>query len=283
MRKRCRELREDLVALDVPVTQAELEGYWPGGAENSLTGRGAWIYCWGQYQSFLRRLERTDADTDPAQVEQAALAAFREHPVVVELVRPLLDGTAYLTVHPKSASTLSLLDELESDNQWILERLIWLRTRWEQEASAKVGDYLRIQTQLDLYAVWICTHDGTNAPFLPAATWPDLPAWLHHLDALDILSVVRAHHQVNAKRIDLIATSLRNRTTSARKVSWATLKVRAADALREPMDHLEKVRSLASWFAQFALLCEDQAEARAEAERKATQPRGGVPLEDAML
>lgn len=260
------------MALGAPVTREELDDYWPGGAENKLTGRGAWIYCWARYNAYLDRTKSSASDVDQDAVEQAALKAFRDEPKEVELVRPLPDGSPYLACHPKSPTALALLDSIEEEIRWLLERIEWLQKRWEQEAPEKTGEAFRVLTQLELYAVWVSTTEGPGIPFNPAGVWPDLPPELIQLEALDILNVLKAHHAVNKGRIALIASSLRKRGGGDHQASWATLTVRAADALKAPMDHLTKTRSLASWFAQVAMMWDDQAAQQARAQSKSRAP-----------
>jgi len=279
MKARCIELRQDLETIEAPVTKEELDDYWPGGAENKLTGRGAWIYCWARYNAYLDRTqEKGPSEADEQAADLAALKAFRDHPVVVELANPLPDGTIYLTVHPKSFDTLTLLDEIEEELRWLLERIEWLQGRWEQEAPAQVGEALRLLSEFELYAVWICTTDGASVPFNPSLPWPPLPDWLRALEVLDILAVMKGHHAVNKHRIGLIASSLRKRGTEDRKASWATLAMRAGGSLGVPMDHLLKSRSFASWFAEVALKWDDQAEQheRAQGKSRAPDPLAGA-------
>jgi hypothetical protein len=260
------------VALDAPVTAEELAEYWPGGAENKLTGRGAWIYCWARYNAFLERTKGTGGDVDPEAIEAAALKAFRDEPQVVELVRPLPDGSPFLAVYPKSLAALSLLDAIEEEIRWLVERIEWLRARWEQDAPEKTGEFLRVLILMELYAVWVCTTEGPGVPFNPAGTWPDVPLDLQHLEPLDILNVIRGHHAVNKGRIALIASSLRKRDGGDRQGSWATLTMRAGGALGVPADRLTVTRSLASWFVEVALKWDDQAEQHDRAERKHRTP-----------
>jgi hypothetical protein len=289
MQARCRELREDLVTLAAPVTEQELTDYWPGGAENKLQGVGAWIYCYMRYGAYLDRLRDVQTSAaDEEAAELAALKAFRDAPAVVELVRPLPpsgahpEGLAYLAVHPKSLDTLTLLDELEEEIRWLQERILWLQGRWEEQAPAQTGKALRLLSELDLIACWIATTDGAGVPFAPGSPWPEPPAWLRLLEPLDILNLMRAHHQVNKERIALIATSLRRRGDEDRRASWATLAVRAAGSLRQPMDHLLKVRPLAAWFAEVALKWEDEADRYERSQEAAKRGTKGPPFAEAI-
>jgi len=258
--ERCANFREVLLDRRA-ATAEEIAGYWPGGAENALRGLEGWIYCYGNMVALLWRTKENGDPVDAALLEQTALDMMRDKPQPVELVRQLPDGRVSLNAYPKSPDTITLLDEIEAENRWCLERIQWLQHRWEHEAVGKLEEFLRAQSELDLLAAWIATTEGVGSPFSPAGIWPPVPEWCRALDALDIVNLMRAYQQVNAKRIELLAASLRPRDGQGRALSWATLKVRAAEELHAPLDHLEKTRSLASWFAQFVILVKSRDDA----------------------
>lgn len=265
--QKCGRLRDALLARSAATPQ-EISAYWPGGAENRLTGLDAWILCYGTLTAYLWRTHEAESEDDPEAIEQLALDMMRDKPVAVELVRPLSNGWTSLTVYPKSDDALTFLDELEAENRWALERITYWSKQWEGAAVKGLTECMRARAELDLYAVWTVTQEGTQTPFAPNKEWPDLLPWLRELETADILNVLRAHLDVNAKRIRLLAATLRPDPGTSRSVGWATLKVRAADELKMPLDHLTFMRSRASWFAQFVVLAKAR-EADAEKAKAA--------------
>lgn len=248
-------------------TAEELADYWPGGSENRNLGRGGWTYCYASYVRILGRLEKIDlGGMDEEVTRQATLDAFREKAVPVQLVGQNDHGEpATVAVYPKSFDTLSLIDELDALCRWLAERLIWLEKQWGAEAAQKVPDAMRELTELQLTMVWIATTPGSGAPFDPATGIPDLPADFRRYDALDVILILKAHHEVNRKRISIITGSLRAGGSSG-PASWATLAVGAAKALRQPIEHLMRNRSLGAWLAQAAITWDAEREAHERAQ-----------------
>ncbi len=268
VRRRCRDLREVLVASPELCTPEDLAAYWPGGVENRTGGRGGWTYCYAMYVAFLFRSKTTpDQDEQSDLVEQqATLDAFREKPVTVELVGVGPHGTpATIAVYPKSFDTLSLIDEIDAQCKWLAERLVWLEKQWGAEAALKVPEAMRELTELHLTIVWILTHPGASAPFNPATGLPDLPPEARLYDPLDVLRICQAHHQVNRKRIGIVVGSIRQ-SGGKGQASWTTLAVGAAKALRQPIETLMRNRSLGAWLAQAAITWDAEREAQESAQ-----------------
>jgi hypothetical protein len=268
------------VALAAPVTEQELADYWPGGSENPDSDLGAWLYCWARLHAFLERTRQTEtSEEDQIEAERAALKAFRDEPVIVELVRPVPPIGQYLAVHPKSFDSLTLLESIEHDIRALIEQIEWLERRWESQALDKLPEFLQALTTAELCAVWVCCHEGPGTPFGWSEV-PELPAWLRRLDPLDIPNIMQAHHEVDRKRIELIASGLRKRGGESQRFSWATLGIQAASSTGTPIGHLYKGRSLGSWFTEVALKWDGEAAARERAEGKTKN--GGLPLESVL-
>jgi hypothetical protein len=275
VRQRCEELKAVLVDSPDVCTAEEIADYWPGGSENKQTDFLGWLFCHANYVRLWGRVENLDGEhdaADAATIQQATLDAFREKPVTVELVGPGEHGTpAHVAVHPKSLDTLTLIDELDAMCRWLAERLLWLEKRWDAEAALKVPEALRELTELQLTMVWIAITPGCGAPFDPSTGLPDLPPNFRRYDALDVMLILKAHHQVNRNRISIITGSLRQ-TASTGPASWATLAVGAAKALRQPIEHLMRNRSLGAWLAQAAITWDAEREAQERANPKTSEP-----------
>lgn len=276
IRRRCIELKEVLVSSPELCTAEDIAAYWPGGAENRMAARGGWIYCYAMYVAFLFRSKATpdQAEEDEAAAHQATLDAFREKPLVVELVGTGPHGApATVSVYPKSFDTLSLIDEIDAQAKWLTERLLWLEKQWGVEAALKVPEAMRELTELHLTIVWILTHPGCEAPFTPGTELPPLPAEFRRYDPLDILLICRAHHAINRQRIAIVVNTIRKTGGGEGKASWATLAVGAAKALQEPVERVMRNRSLGAWLSQAAITWD----ADREAQERARPDTGKAP------
>jgi hypothetical protein len=271
-------LRSFLEAAPHLCTREELEAYWPGGAENQLPPEGRWIYCLMQYAAFWRRSERgavTEADLDAAGC--AALDAFREKPIVVELVERDNGTPRTVSVYPKSFDTLSLIDEIHGNILWALAKIMELENHWTAENEMRRQEYHREVTELHLTQCWILTHPGCEAPFNPSSDLPPLPDTFRSWYELDILNVLKAHHTLHQERIGLICRALRGQgSPSGRPASWETLATAAAKGQGTVVEHLLRRRSFGAWLAQAAVTWQAEADAAAAAgvKRPATS---GLP------
>jgi hypothetical protein len=272
VRQRCRDLRAVLAESPELATAEDLAAYWPGGAQNTVVGRGGWYYCYACYVGMVWQMKYLEGgevrEADAAIIRQAILEAFREKPVMVELVGSGPHGNpATVGVYPTSFDTLSLIDEIDAQVRWLLERLLWLEGQWGAKAALKYPEVLREVTELQLTLAWIVTTPGCGAPFNPADGLPPLPDEARRYDPLDVLNILRAHHTVHRKRLELITGSLRR--TGGTAPSWATLAVGAAKALQQPIEHLMRNRSLPAWLAQAAISWDAEREARESAPQPA--------------
>jgi len=284
IRERCRDLRATLADAPDLCSPEELTAYWPGGEENLLPSPGCWIYCFQQYGAFLRRGETKESDDDGAAAQQAALDAFREKPVAVQLVQRAEDGTPqWISVYPKSFDTLSLIDELDGNRRWLVDRYERLGRRWSADDELCRQEILREDTELALTICWILTTPGCSAPFDPAAVPADIPDDVRRLDSPDLINILRAHREVNQQRIDVIATWIRSLGaggTSGKALSWATLATGAAKSQGQLVEHLLRNRSMGAWLAQAAVTWSEERQA---AEAAARAPDDRPTLREQML
>lgn len=280
--KRCEALRTVLRDAEPPLCSAdELAAYWPGGAENHVRDpQGRWVYCYAQYSSFLRRGEKFDAasEAETEAAKQAALDAFRDKPINVELVQRADDGRPRtVAVYPKSFDTLSLIDEIDGNIRWAYAEIEKLGQQWNGANALRLSDLSREATELHLTQCWILTHPGCGAPFDPAQDMPPLPASQRIYEPLDVINVLRAHHNLHRTRIDLICRWLRTSVTSGEEsgASWTTVASAAAKGQQAPVEHLLRSRSFPAWLAQSMVAWKGESDAAEKAkQRMAAHPKG---------
>lgn len=268
LEQRCTDLRGALSESGLAAS-AELASYWPGGAENDEEGLGAWIYCYASYVRMLGRMDEQRTEAKAAEAEQAVLAALREEPGLVELVRPLEpDGSPYLTIYPKSFEALCHLEARDRELGRLGVALDYLQQAPDSEVAERVRtvyEEIGYQTRV---IVWALTTEGPGLPFPPEAARPEPPAWTTRLDAGDILQALRTHQHVNGRRIDLIGILLGAAPGPKRRGSWTVLGATASSELGVSTRTLLRDRSLAAWLAQITLTADAKAQALDDVRRR---------------
>lgn len=270
IRARCERARDVLSRKQVASAE-ELADYWPGGAENTDPDPlGQWVYCFANYTRFLGRMAPEAEARRREAGEAALLAALREDAVTVDLVRPIGDR-ATVAVYPKSEHALSHLAARDLE----LGRLVGAWQYLTTEAGPQeVAEQARLVAAEMAYQnrvmVWAVTHAGSGLPWLVEADAPEPPAWLLALDPADTLRILRAHQEVNGRRIALLSERMgRGRGTGH---GWATLAATAASELGVSSRSLLRDTSLAGWLAQLLITADAKREAaetaRAESEAK---------------
>lgn len=253
LRRRCVAYRAHIGEHGL-ATDQEIRDHWPGGAENSEPGLGGWVYCYGSYRAFLLRGERHAEEPTPDEAgQEVALEAMREKALPVDFPAGW-DGPD-LTAHPKSYDTLTLIDEIDYNILCLLAGAEALKGKDGAETPLRYGDLLREISTLHQTIAWIACTEGPGAPFPPAGPLPDeIPAPFRDLDPVAIVSVLKTFHQVNRDRLQIISGILHRLPSSGQPASWATLAVHAAKQFGQPVEHLLRNRSLASWLGQLAVL-----------------------------
>lgn len=276
LQQRCTDLRETLLQSNMS-TLAEVEMYWPGGAQNREEPPGDWIYCYAQLCGMLRREETPAQMQERQQAEAAVLAALREEPECVELIaRDAEGGPVHLHVYPKSFDTLCHvmardleLLKLAAVLSLLHEAGVGLVTERGRAIYEEISYQNRVLT-------WIVTSEGVNLPYPADNPRPDIPDWTQALDAADVVRVLRAHQRVNGQRIALIGDLLGASSKGGKKSrgpGWATLAALAATELGTSSRSLLRDWSLAGWLAQMLLAQDAKAEALAEAKAEHSHGR----------
>lgn len=200
LKRRCQQLREQLAAAAADVVSpAELAAYWPGGPENSVEGRGAWIYCYANYARLADRL-RPGANAATADAAEAALeAALADRPEPV-----LLTSGETVAVHPLSYEALEFCAALDR----LVLRATELAGEYlpqESDASERlVALQPLVRAQLVRTWAWVITH-GAALPFDVSIDWPDPPEWTRTMEPRDVLALALAHRRVNSQRNVLLS------------------------------------------------------------------------------
>jgi hypothetical protein len=271
LRAECRELRE-LCAAKSLATDEELAAYWPGGVENDLVGADAWIYCYSQLARFLGRrelLERT-RETARAELEGAVRAAAAALPEPVALT------TGPRAVHPKSAYALEWLTALDRTVAAIAVQLVEASDVVREQPSVVLPHAARALA-VRTWA-WVLTHPGPGLPWDDESSPIDPPEWTAALAPEDLLLLDRAHRQVNAERLRIMAAAFpasEDGSEPSRLALGGFLAGYAHEHGQQPSDIVRRW-SLGEVFAASIAASEAhrQAEARAAAKAK-REPKPG--------
>lgn len=266
LRRRCRQLREQLAvaAADV-VSPAEIAAYWPGGAENTVEGRGAWIYCYANYCRLADRMRPEYSAVDADEAERARVEGLTEKPQPVRLA----DGRT-VHVHPLGYEALEFLTTLDRAVTLAQEQAATVAMQ-RTPASERV---LALQPIVRAYAVrlwaWILTHGTSALPFDPIVEDPEPPAWTAELAPEDLLALFAAHRTVNAKRNALIAALFPPSTEAPVKLSLAGFIGAYAHEKGQDARHFLRSFSIGKLFAQAVSAAQqhDAAMAAAKAKRE---------------
>lgn len=263
LRQRCSDLRATLLQARL-ATELELEAYAPGGRENREPGLGGWIYCYASYVGMARREETPEERTRREEAEAAVLAALRDEPEPVELVRKgPEDAPRLLHVYPKAFHTLCHLTardrellKLSVAAHVLTDSGLEENVTWARDLFAEISYQNRVM-------LWALTHEGPGLPFPDTEPRPVPPAWTEELDPGDVIRVMRAHQLVNGRRIGLIGDLLSRGQEGGRRrgPGWATLAASAASELGTSARSLLRDRTLAGWLAQLSLAADAKAEA----------------------
>lgn len=264
LRRRCRTLREQLsvAAADV-VSPAEIEAYWPGGQENSVEGRGAWIYCYANYCRLADRMRPDHVAVDADEAERARVEGLTEKPQPVRLT----DGQT-VHVHPLGYEALEFLTTLD--------RAVTLAQEQAAAVALQCGpaseQVLALQPIVRAYAVrlwaWILTSGSTALPFDPIVDDPAPPAWTAALTPEDLLGLFAAHRAVNAQRNALIASLFPSSTEAPVKLSLAGFIGAYAHEKGQDARHFLRSFSIGKLFAQAVSAAQQHDAAMASARAK---------------
>lgn len=259
--RRCRELRDVLVRRRV-ATDEEIAAYWPGGAANQEAHRrGRWIYC---YANLIRMMGRTETRAHDADIDRTLAAALAAEPQRVECA----DGVTR-AVYPKSYHSLRWLDALDRSVVDLGRMLLELEDSEEATRALMVAP-LAESLAVRLWA-WTITEGGPDGPAtLPfdEAQAPEPPEWTKALTPGDVLSLARAHAEVNARRLRIISEAFPAEAGGSGRLTLSGFLGTAAQELgARPADVLRRW-SLGEVFAQAVTAAEAAREAYARAKQK---------------
>lgn len=254
LRERCETLRLAVEGSTVPTE--ELEKYWPGGEENPGRDFGAWVWCWGSLMRFLGRDDRPEKRDQITDAAVAAALACEPHAV------HLSDGTTR-HVYPKSYHALRWLDSLDRTlllSQTAADQALDVPA---QNAVTTLGPLVE-SLAVRLWA-WVLTHPEPGLPFDEQEA-AEPPAWTATLSPLDLLTLVKAHGQVNATRNAIIAQAFP--APSDRKASRLSLSGflgTVADDMGQRPYAIMRQWSLGELFAQRVTAAQASRDAMAKA------------------
>lgn len=204
LQDRAEAVARDLVQRKL-VTADEVADVRPGGSDNPETGALGWLRCFER----LVRLHaagmgaRTGGPVTPDQqdeMDEALASALAEvpHPVVV--------AGAARAVYPKSYHALRFLDMLDGE----LRLIHAAATAASEGANADELKVKVLAPMMESLAVrtwaWVLTSEGPELPFDEMADAVEPPEWTKTLSPDDLLALLRAHQEVHARRLAMIAT-----------------------------------------------------------------------------
>jgi len=252
----------------------------PGGRENP----GADALAWFDFCLWLTRVhaagvrENRPLGAAARALDDVLADAATEKPHAVRCA----DG-ATRQVYPKSYNTLRFLDALDADfrvmhaQQRAARALVATGGPGDVEPHPAERSVLLLAPMLESLAVrlwaWILTHRGPGLPFREDRPLPDPPAWTAQLAPGDILGLLEAHLEVNARRLQIIAAAFPPDPAEGSTSSGLTLAgfLASAGAELEPGATLRLLRdtSLGQIFATRVAAAAAQRAAleRARAER----------------
>lgn len=270
---RCREYR-DIFLDDDTATPEELDPYWPGGAQNPLTGQDGWIVAYGRCHWLLGRAIGHEEERTRGQrmghAERDVLKLLTDEPERVTLVDRSEDGREqYLSVYPKSAMALEHIAAANLLCAWLCDQITILEQHAEGpldlerliEARAMRGYYERL-------ICWIATTKGPQLPYPVEAVRPALPAYIEQLSPLDYYLLCEAFTRIHADRL----RALDRMESRGERPDWPGLYVGAASELQVAVSRLWGEHSL----GEIAATASEKVRLADEAKARAKDDTAGV-------
>lgn len=269
---RCSELRA-LFLEDGTATAEDLDPYWPGGAENALTGQDGWIIAYSRcFWCLGRQIGKEEAERSSVRMTHRQAEVLRALRADAEVVDLLADNgvTRSVEVHPKSALALehigaaNLLMAYLADNEEALE------AQADVEALQLLIEVRRTRGYLERLVCWIATTEGPGLPFPDNEREPALPDAIRDLTPVDFYLIAAAFQRVNGERLQ----ALQSTGEKATRPDWGGFFVGAAGDLGVATRKLLRDYSLVEVVATIAEKARVQQEARdrAESERQGKGP-----------
>jgi hypothetical protein len=257
LKERCTRLKASLLK-SRSATEQEVAAYWPGGAENTETGLGAWVLCYGQLMRFWGR---TDPDRHSARLDAALARQLGREPVQVRC-----ESGRLLTIHPKSYHALRWLEALDRVTLLTQTSREWALDSDDAKAAAMlapVAESLAVRLW-----VWALTTDGPGVPFPDTGEAPDPPEWIASLTIHDLLAIAQAHFRVNMEDLAVIAKAFPAEPDAPSRLSLTGFLGVAAEDAGVPASELMRRWTLGELFAQKITAAERAREVREASEAK---------------
>lgn len=259
-------------------TDAEIDAYRPGGAENPGKDAFGWL-------AFYRRLHRLHARVEspggaatagpqasPVD-EEIVLGALREDPVAVTLVAPPEGGPTQLVVRVLSEHALRHLDARDDLLNCLARHAQALQASHNPEEHALRLQLMEEITYQQQVCAWICTSEAwPRLPFDPRITpRPEVPADYSALHPLDTVRIQAAHHRLNAVALTVTRRMVSIADDGNRGGSWrtffSTLEREANGTI--PAREFMRDRPLVSLLASRIIAADAERAAYEEAKEKA--------------
>ncbi len=266
---RCTEFRA-LFLDDGTATAAELDPYWPGGAENTLTGQDGWIVAYGRCLWCLgRQIGKEEAERSNVRMthkQAEVLRALRADPETVDL---LADGDTerQVSVYPKSALALERMGACNLLMAYLADAEDDIEATGDVEGLQLLIDVRAKRGYLERLASWIATHEGPGLPFPDAEREPALPQHILELTPFDFYLIAAASQRVNGERLKALDSG----GEKATRADWGGFFVGAAGELNVAAKTLLRDMSLVEVVATVS----EKARLHAEARERAAQEREG--------
>jgi hypothetical protein len=253
LKARCEAIASHLVAKTL-ATQAEVDACGSAESGDSETDL---IVRYGDLRVLLaeRQPDAQGRSERHKMADRIVLDALRGAPRKITLSEPLGDVRS-VSVYPKSLNTLIELAERDEAIVYFQQAADVLRELIKRnplpdrvDSLARCVREVGYQQRL---CVWIVTHPAPGLPYPEDATAPELPAWLHAISPIEVLSIFSAHQEVNAGRLAALQALPRGKSKNKDEVSrgWGVYLANLASLLNRGAEELARDHSLAALFAQ---------------------------------
>jgi len=230
----------------------ELDGYYPEGGKSASKDKW-WLYR-GQLMRFMGRAEWHQSRRDDA--EEEVLKALRDEPRSIVLA----DGEE-VEVHPKSFEALLWFRDKDFTVEFLAVRMEALRQAIEEgtltpEQCPQPRKLLADgEEELGYQFACLCYAACTPGPSVDRKAVEDPPQTFRELHSLDVIRILGAFQEVNAKRltpIPLILGPSKSDPTN-KTPGWNVFFATTAKYYKVDVRDLMRDRSLVSLLAQVQL------------------------------
>lgn len=269
LKERCRILEATVTRRGYAGVE-EVNLFRPGGEKNKVGGvHWRWTFFFAQLTGMMYRSETHEWKGDRGEdvgADQAVMDALRGAPIEVTLARSSAEKPESVFVHPKSMDALLECEAREHLLDWLRVRYLALQERGGPDdvqllplVNAEISYQLKI-------LCWVVCAPGPECPFEISVEdlRPEPPAPYDALDIIDLLTITKAHIEVNARRLNALQALVQPRHSErpGGRPSWSVFFGTASREWKKPSKWLMKHVALAELIATVQLSIPEEQEAK---------------------